>query len=61
MEKQRSCFDELSMNGRLLMLSISFPFALSRSKGEQRAFRSLSRLMLLNDDAQDITDRQDTK
>ena len=35
MKKKVACFDKLSMNGNLLMISWVVPFALSPSKGEQ--------------------------
>jgi hypothetical protein len=39
LKKKVACFDKLSMNGNLLMISWVVPFALSPSKGERRVFQ----------------------
>jgi hypothetical protein len=39
-EKLTACFDELSMNGHLLVISRLTPFALRLSKGEHRVFNA---------------------
>jgi len=40
LKKLRSCFDKLSTNGKISMISTPRPFVLSLSKGEKGFFSS---------------------